>query len=56
MIVGVYGPLVAADQPGIAAAFGTDVQGISRILGSYLTLTLAISTVIMVSEEAVEVL
>jgi len=46
-VVGVIGPLLAADQPGIAAAFNTDVQGISRVLGSYTVLTLAIATVLL---------
>ena len=40
VIVGIRGPLLAADQPNIAEVFGVDVQQIGRILGSYITLTL----------------
>lgn len=40
VIVGIRGPLLAADQPNIAAVFGVDVQQIGRVLGSYITLTL----------------
>ena len=42
----IKGPLVSADQVGIAAEFDRSVQAISRAFGSALVLALAIATVV----------